>query len=76
VTVLTPREMDVLKLLAQGLSNRDIGERLYLSQHTVRRHVSNILRKLGLSSVPRPRPGGYAPGWCEPGPIGPSAAAG
>jgi predicted ATPase/DNA-binding CsgD family transcriptional regulator len=50
VTVLTPRELDVLKLLAQGLSNPDIGGRLYLSQHTVRRHVSNILRKLGLSS--------------------------
>jgi predicted ATPase/DNA-binding CsgD family transcriptional regulator len=50
VTVLTPRELDVLRLLAQGLSNPDIGGRLYLSQHTVRRHVSNILRKLGLSS--------------------------
>ena len=50
VSVLTRRELDVLRLLAQGLSNPDIGERLYLSQHTVRRHVSNILRKLGLSS--------------------------
>jgi non-specific serine/threonine protein kinase len=50
LTVLTPRELDVLRLVAQGLSNPDIGERLYLSQHTVRRHVSNILRKLGLSS--------------------------
>jgi predicted ATPase/DNA-binding CsgD family transcriptional regulator len=50
VTVLTPREVEVLRLVAQGLSNPDIGGRLYLSQHTVRRHVSNILRKLGLAS--------------------------
>jgi predicted ATPase/DNA-binding CsgD family transcriptional regulator len=50
LTVLTPRELDVLRLVARGLSNPDIGGQLYLSQHTVRRHVSNILRKLGLSS--------------------------
>jgi DNA-binding NarL/FixJ family response regulator len=50
VAVLTPRELDVLRLVAQGLTNPDIAGRLYLSQHTVRRHVANILRKLGLSS--------------------------
>jgi DNA-binding NarL/FixJ family response regulator len=49
-TVLTPRELDVLKLVAQGLSNTDIAQRLYLSEHTVHRHLANILRKLGLSS--------------------------
>jgi DNA-binding CsgD family transcriptional regulator len=48
--VLTPRELDVLKLVAQGLSNSDIAQRLYLSEHTVHRHLANILRKLGLSS--------------------------
>ena len=48
--VLTPRELDVLRLVAQGLSNPDIAGRLYLSQHTVHRHLANILRKLGLSS--------------------------
>jgi non-specific serine/threonine protein kinase len=48
--VLTPRELDVLKLVAQGLSNPDIAQRLCLSEHTVHRHLANILRKLGLSS--------------------------
>jgi predicted ATPase/DNA-binding CsgD family transcriptional regulator len=50
VAVLTPRELDVLKLIAQGLSNADIARRLFLSEHTVHRHLANILRKLNLSS--------------------------
>ncbi len=50
MTVLTPRELDVLKLVAQGLSNPAIAERLVLSEHTVHRHLANILRKLSLSS--------------------------
>ena len=49
-SVLTPRELDVLKLVAQGLSNPDIAQRLFLSEHTVHRHLANILRKLDLSS--------------------------
>jgi predicted ATPase/DNA-binding CsgD family transcriptional regulator len=48
--VLTPRELDVLKLVAQGSSNADIAQRLFLSEHTVHRHLANILRKLNLSS--------------------------
>jgi DNA-binding NarL/FixJ family response regulator len=49
-SVLTPRELDVLKLVAHGLSNPDIAQRLVLSEHTVHRHLANILRKLNLSS--------------------------
>ena len=48
--MLTPRELDVLKLVAQGLSNPEIAQRLILSEHTVHRHLANILRKLDLSS--------------------------
>lgn len=43
---LSEREMDVLKLLAQGLTNAEIAERLYLTQGTVRNYVSSILAKL------------------------------
>ena len=48
--MLTPRELDVLRLVAQGLSNPGIAHRIGLSEHTVHRHLANILRKLGLSS--------------------------
>ena len=43
---LSAREMEVLKFLAQGLSNKDIAGRMRLSPSTVKRHVENILRKL------------------------------
>jgi ATP/maltotriose-dependent transcriptional regulator MalT len=47
---LTARELDVLRLVAEGKANRDIARTLYLSDKTVARHVSNILTKLGLTS--------------------------
>ena len=47
---LTPREREVLCLLAEGLTNRQIAERLVVSEHTIHRHVTNILRKLELPS--------------------------
>lgn len=46
---LTEREREVLRLLAGGLSNRVIGERLFISETTAKFHVGNILRKLGVT---------------------------
>ena len=45
--LLTPREVEVLRLVAEGHSNREIGERLVVSGKTASVHVSNILAKLG-----------------------------
>ena len=45
---LTPRERDVLALLAEGLTDRGIGERLWLTQNTVETHIRHILAKLNL----------------------------
>jgi len=47
---LTERELEVLKLVAQGLTNRDIAAELYISENTVKNHVRNILEKLHLHS--------------------------
>jgi len=47
---LTQRELEVLKLVAKGQSNREIGEELYISENTVKNHVRNILEKLHLHS--------------------------
>src|ERR671918_717681 len=47
---LTDRELQVLKLVAKGLNNRDIGAELFISENTVKNHVRNILEKLHLHS--------------------------
>jgi DNA-binding NarL/FixJ family response regulator len=47
---LTEREKEVLRLVAQGLSNKDIAARLFITERTARTYVSNILGKLGLQS--------------------------
>jgi DNA-binding CsgD family transcriptional regulator len=50
VTALTPREREVLRLMSRGLSNRQIGEELFITQKTASVHVSNILAKLGAAT--------------------------
>jgi DNA-binding NarL/FixJ family response regulator len=47
-STLTPRELEVLKLIAQGASNKEIGQQLYITEGTVKTHVTNILNRLNL----------------------------
>lgn len=46
--IMSAREMEVVELIAEGLSNRDIGARLFISDGTVRNHISTIMEKTGL----------------------------
>jgi DNA-binding NarL/FixJ family response regulator len=50
VEPLTPRELEVLRLMAEGLPNKGIAQRLEISEHTVKFHVNAILGKLGVES--------------------------
>lgn len=45
---LTPREQEILQLIAQGESNREIAQQLYISEKTVKNHITNLLSRLGL----------------------------
>ncbi|MGM0688797.1 MAG: response regulator [Bacillota bacterium] len=45
---ISPRELEVLKLIARGLGNREIGEQLFISERTVKSHVTHLLEKLNL----------------------------
>ncbi len=45
---LSQRELDVLKLIAKGMSNDQIASTLFISPHTVKNHVSNVYRKMGM----------------------------
>ena len=47
---LSPREVQILRLVASGLTNREIGATLFISEHTAAKHVSNILTKTGCSN--------------------------
>jgi ATP/maltotriose-dependent transcriptional regulator MalT len=49
-TGLTAREIEVLTLVAHGLSNREVAERLVVSEHTIHRHLANVYARLGVSS--------------------------
>ena len=44
---ITPREMEILRLVAEGLSNKEIAERVFVSENTVKTHVSRVFEKLG-----------------------------
>jgi NarL family two-component system response regulator LiaR len=50
VDPLTERELEVLRLIAQGMSNKEIASKIFVAEWTVRSHVSNILGKLHLAS--------------------------
>jgi DNA-binding NarL/FixJ family response regulator len=62
---LSEREMEVLKLVADGLSNQEIGQALYISPGTVRVHVSNIIGKLGVNDRVQAAVRALREGWLQ-----------
>ena len=62
---LTSRELDVLRYVASGMRNRDIGERMDISEQTVKNHVSTILHKLGVPNRLRAATFAVREGWLE-----------
>ncbi|MGD6804747.1 response regulator [Rossellomorea vietnamensis] len=63
--LLTRRECEVLQMLADGKSNRGIGEALYISEKTVKNHVSNILQKMSVNDRTQAVVTGIKNGWVE-----------
>lgn len=59
----TPREVEVLKLVASGMSNRDVGQRLGISSWTVQTHLAHVFAKLGVSSRTQAVIQGLHSGW-------------
>ena len=64
---LTVREQEILRLVAQGLSNIEIGQRLHISETTVKTHVTHVLRKLNLRDRVQAVVLAYRSGLAEPG---------
>jgi DNA-binding NarL/FixJ family response regulator len=68
LSVLTDREREILTLLANGLSNAELGARLYLSEPTIKTHLSSIFRKLGVRDRVQAVIAAYDAGLVEPAP--------
>jgi DNA-binding NarL/FixJ family response regulator len=67
LAALTPRELEVFRLLARGLSNAELAEQLYLSEATVKTHVARILAKLQLRDRAQAVVAAYETGLVTPG---------
>ncbi|MCY7729478.1 two-component system response regulator DegU, partial [Bacillus safensis] len=63
--ILTRRECEVLQMLADGKSNRGIGESLFFSEKTVKNHVSNILQKMNVNDRTQAVVVAIKNGWVE-----------